>query len=58
MKEKWNWSLSVGFYPGVLFGTRAYEEAKQITYDTEDNLNIDYVLYVGIFDICLTFYYD
>ena len=25
-KEKWNWSLSIGFYPGILFGTRAYEE--------------------------------
>ena len=22
-KEKWNWSLSVGFYPGILFGARA-----------------------------------
>ena len=25
-KEKWNWSLSIGFYPGILFGMRAYEE--------------------------------
>ena len=25
-KEKWNWSLSIGFYPGILFGLRAYEE--------------------------------
>tara|TARA_R100000805_G_C3514375_1_gene39228 strand:- start:221 stop:370 length:150 start_codon:yes stop_codon:yes gene_type:complete len=31
-KEKWNWSLSIGFYPGILFGVRAYEEAKQLTY--------------------------
>ena len=25
-KEKWNWSLSIGFYPGILFGARTYEE--------------------------------
>ena len=31
-KEKWNWSLSIGFYPGVLFGTRAYEEDHSVTY--------------------------
>tara|TARA_R100001460_G_scaffold41553_2_gene77363 strand:- start:47 stop:205 length:159 start_codon:yes stop_codon:yes gene_type:complete len=43
MKEKWNWSLSVGFYPGLLFGTRAYEEAKQITY----------VFYIPFVDIAL-----
>ena len=27
-----NWSLSLGFYPGILFGLRAYEEEKQLTY--------------------------
>ena len=31
-KEKWNWSLSIGFYPGILFGIRAYEEQNQLTY--------------------------
>ena len=31
-KEKWNWSLSVGFYPGILFGVRAYEEQDRLTY--------------------------
>ena len=30
-KEKWNWSLSIGFYPGILFGCRAYEEKNQLT---------------------------
>ena len=29
-KEKWNWSLSIGFYPGILFGTRAYEEKDRL----------------------------
>ena len=25
-----NWSLSIGFYPGLLFGTRAYEEEDKV----------------------------
>ena len=31
-KEKWNWSLSIGFYPGILFGARTYEEQDRLTY--------------------------
>jgi hypothetical protein len=27
-----NWSLSFGFYPGILFGMRTYEEEKQTAY--------------------------
>ena len=42
-KEKWNWSLSIGFYPGVLFGTRAYEEDHSVTY----------VFYIPFIDIAL-----
>ena len=42
-KEKWNWSLSIGLYPGILFGLRAYEEEQSITY----------VLYVPLVDIAL-----
>ena len=26
------WSLSFGFYPGILFGMRTYEEPKQTAY--------------------------
>ena len=40
-KEKWNWSLSVGFYPGILFGARAYEEQDRLTY-------VFYLLFVDI----------
>ena len=32
MKEKTNWSLSVGFYPGILFGIRSYNEKEQTTH--------------------------
>jgi len=42
-----NWSLSIGFYPGILFGTRAYEEENALIY----------VLYVPFIDIALEIYY-
>jgi len=42
-KEKWNWSLSLGFYPGILFGCRAYEEKDRLTY----------VFYIPFVDIAL-----
>ena len=44
-KEKWNWSLSFGFYPGILFGCRAYEEEHTITYD----------FYIPFMDIALEY---
>ena len=47
-KEKWNWSLSIGFYPGILFGTRAYEEDHSITY----------VFYIPFVDIALEIPYN
>jgi hypothetical protein len=45
--EENNWELSFGIFNGVLLGYRQYQE--------EDK--IDHVIYVGIFDICLTLYY-
>ena len=42
-KEKWNWSLSIGFYPGILFGARAYEEQDRLTY----------VFYIPFVDVAL-----
>lgn len=47
-KEKWNWSLSIGFYPGILFGTRAYEE----------EISITYVFYIPFVDIALEIPYN
>ena len=32
MKEKRNWSLSVGTYPGILIGARTYDEPTQTTH--------------------------
>ncbi len=42
------WSLSFGFYPGVLLGFRTYNEK----YKT------NHVLYIPFIDVCLTFFND
>ena len=42
-----NWSLSIGTYPGLLFGIRSYEEENALIY----------VLYVPFIDIALEIYY-
>ena len=39
-----NWELSFGFYPGILFGFRTYNE----------KLKTNHVLYVPFADVCLT----
>ena len=47
MKEQnKGWSLSLGFYPGILFGVRSYNETNQTTH----------VLYVPFIDIALEIY--
>ena len=40
------WSLSIGFYPGVLFGIRTYEEDKQVAH----------VFYIPFIDIAYEIY--
>ena len=45
-KEKRNWSLSVGMYPGVLLGARTYDEEEQVTH----------VLYLPFVDVALEIY--
>ena len=45
-KEERNWSISIGFYPGVVLGLRTYEEDKQTTH----------VLYFPFVDIALEIY--
>jgi len=41
-----SWSLSLGFYPGILLGVRSYEEEKQTTH----------VLYIPFIDLALEIY--
>jgi hypothetical protein len=41
-----NWSLSFGFYPGILFGMRTYDEPTLIAY----------VIYIPFLDIALEIY--
>ena len=43
-----NWELSIGLYPGVLFGIRSYQS---------DELT-DHVLYLPFFELCLTVYHN
>ena len=42
-KEMRNWTLSVGFYPGILMGMRTYDEPDQVSY----------VMYIPFVDIAL-----
>jgi hypothetical protein len=46
MKQKKQWSLSLGFYPGILFGMRSYNEQDQTTH----------VLYIPLVDLALEIY--
>jgi len=48
MEEKRNWSVSVGFYPGVLIGGRTYEEENKVTH----------VFYLPFVDFALEIFYD
>ena len=41
-----NWTLSIGFYPGILMGLRTYEEKKHNSY----------VFYLPFIDIALEIY--
>jgi hypothetical protein len=43
MNENKNWSLSIGFYPGILIGARSYNEDQQDTH----------VFYLPFVDIAL-----
>tara|TARA_R100000655_G_scaffold1585_2_gene6014 strand:+ start:4128 stop:4274 length:147 start_codon:yes stop_codon:yes gene_type:complete len=45
-KQNKGWSLSLGFYPGILFGVRSYNETNQTTH----------VLYVPFIDLALEIY--
>ena len=44
------WELSFGLFTGILLGYRQYV-------DQEEN-KIDHVLYIFLFDICLSLHYD
>jgi len=46
MKKETSWSLSLGFYPGILLGVRSYNEDKQVTH----------VLYIPFIDLALEIY--
>ncbi len=43
-----NWELSIGTFPGLLFGVRSYVE----------QYRTNHVIYLLFVDICLTIYKD
>lgn len=47
-----NWTLTLGFYPGILLGFRSYSN------QTEDSILTNHVLYIPFVDICLTLEQD
>ena len=46
MSQNKSWSLSLGFYPGILLGMRSYHEDKQATH----------VIYIPFIDLALEIY--
>jgi|TARA_R110002020_G_scaffold201821_2_gene404640 hypothetical protein len=44
------WEISCGLFTGILFGYRQYID--------QEELKLDHVVYVGLFDICITLYYE
>jgi hypothetical protein len=42
-----SWSISLGFYPGILIGMRSYQEEKQTTH----------VFYVPFIDLAIEIYH-
>ena len=46
MKENKSWSISLGFYPGILIGVRSYNEENQTTH----------VFYIPFIDLAIEIY--
>jgi len=45
-KQNKSWSISLGFYPGILLGIRSYHEEQQTTH----------VLYIPFIDLAIEIY--
>jgi len=44
------WEFSFGLFTGVLLGYRQYVDELQ--------LKVDHVIYLGLFDCCISLYYE
>ena len=44
------WELSFGLFEGLLFGYRQYID--------EIDVKIEHVIYLGLFDCCISLYYE
>lgn len=47
-KNYLGWTLDIAFYPGILFGIRAYEEEERL----------EHVLYIPFVGLILSIYYE
>ena len=45
-----SWEINLGLFPGILFGFRQYDDVEE--------KKTDYVLYIFVFDICYTVFYN
>ena len=44
------WEIAFGLFTGILIGYRQYVD--------DINLKVDHVIYIGIFDCCISLYYE
>ena len=44
------WEISFGLFTGILLGYRQYVDELQ--------LKVDHVIYLGLFDCCISLYYE
>jgi len=44
------WEISFGLFTGLLFGYRQYVD--------EINVKIEHVIYLGLFDVCISLFYE
>ena len=44
------WEISFGLFTGVLFGYRQYVDQAEI--------KVEHVIYLGLFDCCISLYYE
>ena len=55
MQDKTGWELSVGLYPGILFGFRSYA-SEGVDSDGDEYTQTTHVVYVPFIDVSLSIY--
>jgi hypothetical protein len=55
MQDKTGWELSIGLYPGILFGFRSYA-SEGVDSDGDEYTQTIHVVYVPFLDVSLSIY--